>query len=237
MGLAAAPWLVYNTRKQKGVRPMKKLWLCLLASSLLLAGCGQEEAVPLTQQEIARANAAFAYSEAVVEENHTTVYPSEVSCFFTSFYEELSQIDLAEFLRYCPVGSDLKDSDVEEFRAVMEARGRDTERFPLPSDFVLPVHRFRKADVSALLKKYADITVDSMTNTDGILYLEAYDAYYNFTSDFAPGYFECVEGEREGNIIRFRSAPHWEDGLVRELVVREVEGKFYIQSFQQIAHE
>ena len=37
--------------------------------------------------------------------------------------------------------------------------GMGTESSPAAADTIIPVHRFKKEDISALLKKYADITV------------------------------------------------------------------------------
>lgn len=210
---------------------MRKRMVCLLMamSLFLLAGCGKKEDSLLTEEEIARANEAFQNWEEVDGVIHST----QISCFFTSFYEEPSQIDLWEFLQYCPIDTELEDSDAEEFHAVLAAVELDPEKFPLPSDYVTPVHRYRKADVSALLKKHAGITVDDLTGTEQRLYLEEYDAFYNFTSDFGPGYFECVGGERSGDAIRFWSAES--GGMRKVLTVKERDGEYFIWSFLEEA--
>ena len=216
---------------------MKKRRICKLLCLwlFLLAGCaGQEETTdgPLTQEQIARANEAFVSEMAVYGEGSNTaiVYSTQISCFFTSFYSQPSEIDLAEFLRYCPADTVLEDSDKAEFQAVMIADGNGKLVIP-PSQYVVPVHRYRKADVSALLEKYANIKVDDLTSTEGTLYLEEYDAFYNFTSDFGPGYFQCVGGEKQGDTIRLWSDTDERDGCVRVLTVKEVDGAYFIWSF------
>lgn len=219
---------------------MRKRITCMLLCFclFLLAGCGREDmSVPLTEEQIARANEAFTSEMAVFEEGRTTaiVYSTEISCFFTSFYSDPSQIDLREFLLYCPIDTILEDSDAEEFQAVMAADG-NAHGGVLPSDYVVPVHRYRKADVSALLKKYADITVDELANTENALYLEEYDSFYNFTSDFGPGYFQCVGGEIQGDTIRLWSEVD-EEGSRSVLTIREVDGKYFIQAFEKIEGE
>lgn len=211
------------------------LGICLL----LLAGCAREAADgPLTQAEIAQANEAFQSQRAVYEEGRSTatVYPTEISCFFTSYYADPSEIALREFLQYCPIDSVLEDSDAEEFRTVIAAILEDPTFFSLPSKYVVPVHRYRKADVSALLTKYAGITIEELVNTEGVLYLEEYDAFYNFTSDFGPGRFECVGGERTGDTIRFWSETD-EEGNRKELTVRKEKGTYVIQSFLLVTVE
>ena len=212
---------------------MKRKLAALLLTLLLLAGCAGEKRA-LTEAEIARANEAFFFMKEVVENGTATQELNEVSCFFTSYYSRPSEIDLEEFLRYCPVGTILEEEDVEEYRAVLTALEIDPEKFPLPRDYIVPVHRYRKADVSALLEAYTGITADDLNNTAGILYLEAYDAYYNFTSDFGPGVFECVGGEQQGDTIRFWSEAD-ADGTRKVLTLREADGVYLIQKFEKEA--
>ena len=207
---------------------MKKKWIFLLLAIWLLAGCGTQ-AQPLTEAEIAKANQAFAFLEEVTENGETKTQVSRISCFFTSFYAEPSELDLAEFLRYCPVGTILEDRDQEEYLAVLAALDIDPEPFPMPGDYIVPVHRYRKADVSALLEAYAGITAEDLPHTEGILYLEVYDAYYNFTSDFGPGMFTCTGGERQGDTLRFWSEPV--DGVRKVLTVKKADGAYRILSF------
>ena len=67
-----------------------------------------------------------------------------------------------------------------------------------------------------------------------MLYLEEYDAYYNFTSDFGPGIFVCVGGEKAGDIIRLWSAPKDNDGSRDVLTIREADGGYFIQAYQEL---
>lgn len=215
---------------------MRTFRLCLFVClCLLLAGCGRQEAaapVPLTQEQIANANEAFA-SQTVTRKDPqgpALVSPTAVSCFFTSCYSDPRELDLQEFLRYCPVGSILEDSDREEFLAVIRASGMP-QTDPLPSQYIVPVHRLPREEVSALLETYAGITAEDLKNTEKALYLEQYNAYYVFTSDFGPGYFQCVGGERTAEGYRFWSEPDAATGLRKVLTVRQDQGRFLIQSF------
>ncbi len=213
---------------------MKKQLLRMIAISciLLLAGCGANdpsEAIPLTEEEISQCNDAFV--SVITTENGFEV--TEISCFFTCFYEKAENIHFAEFLRYCPAGERLEDINSEEYAAfVSTLEQADPSVKDLPS-LPVPVRRYSKEAVSVLLKKYANITTDDLANTDGVIYLEKYDAYYNMTSDFAPGSFQCVGGEKIGNTVHLWSAAD-ENEMRTQLTLVVVDGTYYIQSFQQV---
>ena len=179
-------------------------------------GGPEDDWAPLTEAQIEEFKELFASETDVMDETtgeyrYTTSTP--VSCFFTSHYDDPRDIDLADFLRYCPLSTTLGDADVEEFHAVLDTLGiEDAERFKVPDDWAVPVRRIPKSDVSALLTQWADITVDDLCNQDGVTYLAQYDAFYEFASDFGPGSFIPMGGEQYGDSIRLWSAPRGEDG-------------------------
>ena len=229
---------------------MKKILSLLLACvcALALFGCAgsndnksdggpEDDWAPLTEAQIEEFKELLASEVNVMDETtgeyrYTTSTP--VSCFFTSHYDDPRDIDLAEFLRYCPLGTTLEDADAEEFHAVLEAWGEDTEQYKVPNDFMVPVHRILKSDVSALLTQWADITVDDLRDQEGVTYLAQYDAFYNRTSDFGPGYFIPVGGEQYGDSIRLWSAPRGEngEGTHDELTLRvRPDGSYCIEAF------
>lgn len=201
-------------------------WLKVSPDEVLLL---DGDALPLTRAEIDRANEAFGSMTDVMDENGNYLYTtaSEISCFFTSTYAAPEEIDLAAFLRYAlfdRVMSVLTDDDVDEFHAVIAAYGLSAELNPRPSEFETPVRRYRKDDVSGLLEQYAGIAADDLTNVEGVTYLEEYDCFYDRTSDFGPGMFQCTGGEKTGDTIRL-----WSDSHV--LTIRKTDGGYYIQSF------
>ena len=129
-----------------------------------------------------------------------------IGCFFTSYYSTPRDIDLIEFLAYFPLGEVVSDNygtivDEAE-RAAVIATGK------YPGVFI-PTHRYRVSDINAALMQYAGITLDDMTtdwrHDERMLYLPAYDAFYNFTSDFGPGVFVPERGERSGTLVRLYS--------------------------------
>ena len=109
---------------------MKRLFAFLLACvcALALFGCAganddksdggpEDDTTPLTETQIEEFKELFASTADVTDETtgeyrYTTSTP--VSCFFTSHYDDPRDIDLAEFLRYCPLSTTLGDADVEE---------------------------------------------------------------------------------------------------------------------------
>ena len=188
----------------------------------------------LTQEQVDRANEAFAE---FVEVSPGGYASSEISCFFTSNYDDPTQIDLEEFLRYCPIGTRdcLGEEDTEEFLAVMAQDNIwvDPEReLHSPYDLPVPVHRYPRAEVSALLQKYAGVTVEKL-DWDGCLYVEKYDAFYNFTSDAGPGVFPCAGGQIMEDSVLLWSEPD-ENGDRCELVLRKDGDRWLIQSHHTI---
>ena len=150
---------------------MKRLFAFLLACvcALALFGCAganddksdggpEDDTTPLTETQIEEFKELFASTADVTDETtgeyrYTTSTP--VSCFFTSHYDDPRDIDLAEFLRYCPLSTTLGDADVEEFHAVLDTLGiENAERFKVPDDWAVPVRRMPKSDVSALLMQW-----------------------------------------------------------------------------------
>lgn len=180
----------------------------LLALAMLLSGCGQAEKPPetedngpisLTAEEIEQVNEAFAATYTV---DHAT-YATQISCFFTSYYERPEDINFREFM-YLFSPEEILPDDSEELQAL--SRLEDWPFGAFEPDFLpVPIHKFSRADVDAALEKYMGITTADLThvNDNGptLLYLEEYDAYYNFTSDFGPGIFRCVSGRRDGDRV------------------------------------
>ncbi len=184
---------------------------------------------PLTREQIDRVNEAF---QSTVLMPDGAYGPSEISCFFTSSYDDPTQIDLEEFLMYCPLGEILENDEEAEFRAVIRAsEWADSEvEFNSPLDFPTPVHRYPRKEVSLLLNKYAGVSVEDL-DWSGCLYLEKYDAFYNFTSDFGPGFFRCAGGQiMEDSVLLWTDT--LDDGTRSELTLRSEGGRWLIQSLR-----
>lgn len=153
-------------------------------------------------------------------------------------YDRAEELSLAEFLRYYP-NDELLRVDNAEDQAQFEALAQ-LEDFPFQAeeDFMpsltsipTPTRRYPRAAVDATLQKYAGITTADLTNTEGVLYLPEYDAYYNFTSDWGPGMFQPDGGEKLGDTVRFWT----QEGSSRNytvLTLENVDGTWLIRSFR-----
>ncbi|HOJ12386.1 MAG TPA: M56 family metallopeptidase [Clostridiales bacterium] len=159
----------------------------------------KDKIVPLTDKEIQQYNKVF---ETISFDEQDNVIINPFSHFFKSYYDRPEDIDLALFLRYFPSEEDVTDK--AEFRALMA-----TENWPFGADMTMermpvPIHKFPTETINRTLQKNMGITLDDLKSieTESLIYLKEYDAYYNFTSDFAAGTFYCTHGETQGDIIR-----------------------------------
>lgn len=230
---------------------MKRVKWLLLAALLAfsLTACGDkpttlpenggDSAVPdsdtrwvnqLTEDELAAANEALAtmVTDPETHETRATV----VNGFFLSTYDTPQALSLERFLYLFPTGKLLTDEDAEEFAALAALPDFPHGDAALPSDLSVPTHRFARADVDAALLQYAGITTDDLTDTDGVLYLPEYDAYYNFTSDFGAAVFVCTGGAKDGDTVRLWGDPIGETAARRVLTLRQQDGQWLIQSYR-----
>ena len=178
----------------------------------------------LTESELETFRQAF--EPLTYNENGDPVGVNPVSCFFSSDYGGVRELDLAEFLRYFPGGG---AADEAEFTALKTLDGwpfRDVERL---DEMPVPITRIPAASVDETLTRYAGITAADLTNTAGTFYLKDYDAYYVYTSDFGPGTFTPVSGERIADRIYLYGGG--ENGSRRVLTLRTADGGWQIVSF------
>ena len=145
----------------------------------------------LTSEELARVNEAFASTVYDAEKDEYSA--TAVVAFFTSDYDDVRKLDLAEFLRYFPVTAEATE---EEFQLLREKYGDDFDWAEHESlqNMPVPVHSYAVGDIDAALQRYANISFRELEDKDSVYYLEETDSYYNFTSDFGPGMFHCVNG-------------------------------------------
>lgn len=213
---------------------------------LLLAGCAKQaptpaspspaaETRPLTQEEIDRVNEAFS----ALAEQDGVAYTTPVSGFFTSYYDDVKDLDFMEFLRYFPDDGLVENADQEEFAALAAlpdfpfAEEAASLGWTSPSDLPVPIHRILRSSVDETLERYAGITSADLASTDDTLYLPEYDAWYTFTSDFGPGFFICAGGqvdETAGSTLLW--ANPWEDGSRTELTLERDGEAWRIRSFR-----
>lgn len=153
------------------------------------------------------------------------------SHFFMSYYDEIKEMSFPMFIYYFP--GDGREVDEEEFQKLREVEAWEFDNCETLEDMPVPVHSISKKEVDAVLTEYAGITSDDL-DTSAVAYLEEYDCYYNSTSDYGPGMFDCTGGERVGNTIYL----YEESSLGTDmLVLREQEGKYKIISHQHFENQ
>ena len=182
----------------------------------------------LSQEEIDRVNEAFA---SWTEENGVTI-ATPVSGFFTSYYDDVTRLDFAAFLQYFPDDGTLSAGDEAEAAALAALPG-----YPWGiSPGSVPIHRITRASVDAALERYAGITSANLADTSGVPYLEDYDAWYTFTSDFGPGTFQCAGGQVEGDTALLWTADR-EDGCRTELTLQKDGENWHIRAHRNTADQ
>lgn len=190
----------------------------------------------LTEEQVEQVNQVFSWRE---NPEHDADYMA-VSGFFTSYYDDVRELDFVEFLWYYPSEYGVGE---EEFAALVELPGfywgkeHFTENdLPLvPQSLPVPTSRIPRSSVDDTLKKYAGITTANLKNTDNTLYLPEYDAYYVFTSDFGPGSFTCEGGRVEEDTALLWSEEH--EGFRKELTLQKEGEDWHIRSFLQVPVE
>lgn len=220
---------------------MKKVWMSLLLMGLVLslAACADRttpevqttpppaEPRPLTQEEIDRVNEAFSPQV----EREGTIYTSPVNGFFTSYYDDVKDLDFADFLYYFPDDGTLSAEDEAESDALKALPGYPWGNSPGS----VPTHRILRSSVDQTLERYAGITSADL-DTSGVPYLEEFDAWYNFTSDFGPGMFVCAGGqvdEDAGTALLWTD--EGEDGSRTELTLAKDGEAWHIRAHRNTA--
>ncbi len=194
----------------------------------------------LTKDEIRQVNEAFV-PDYVDEQGNLQGNP--INPFFTSYYDDVRDLNLLEFLRYFPAPSrkDLTDDDRVEFQALQQSAAFQNswnQTYKQVMDLPVPVHRLPRGDVDAVLQQYAGITTEDLhgVGTEFLPYLESYDAYYTFTSDYGPGLFDCIYGELEGDTLRLYSSSYYSTPIAL-LTMEQVDGRWLIRSHQAVNRE
>lgn len=180
-------------------------FIAVLLVTFIAVGCtftgakNEAEIVPLTAEEVEQYNKAF---EPVLSDGQGGSRINPLSHFLGPYYDKPENLNLADFLRYYPSDEDVTNE--AEFEALKAEKSWPFGTDMTLGDMPVPIHKFSADTVNEVLKKYMDIALDDLSGVgmDELIYLEEYDAYYNFTSDYAAGFFICTSGETQGDIIR-----------------------------------
>lgn len=180
----------------------------------------------LTEEEIASLNELL--SPIVYDKQGGIIGASPWSCFFTSYYRDVRALDFEKFMRYFP--GDGSTASAEEFELLKGTEGWPFSQEDTLDTIPVPIHKYPARLVDAILLEYAGITTAEV-DTSGVAYLEEYDAYYNYTSDFGAASFHCTSGERVGDILYLYSET--EQGTIR-LTLREAGNSYHVLALQPV---
>ena len=200
--------------------------------AVLCGGTG----TPLTAEELEYFRQYTGDAQAMYDgDDESLDRAAEIGCFFTSLYEDVRELNFAEFMRYFPGDSDTPSQVTDwEFEALKSVESWPFAEVETLSDMPVPVHKYLRSSVDEVLLKYAGITTAEL-DTTGVAYLEEYDAFYNYTSDFGLGVFLPYYGEQNGDIVTLWDAPARHDGSVSVLTLQKSGESWYILSHQTTA--
>ena len=181
---------------------------------------------PLSIEELSWFNETF--YPLVYDKQGNPISVNSVSGFFSSYYDDVRNMDFEEFMRYFPEdGSFASDA---EFEALKTVEAWPFDWVETRDDMPVPIHKYQARIVDMVLKENAGITTADL-NTSDVAYLADYDAFYNYTSDFGPGMFTCTRGEVDGDIVRLYE--EFETGTDM-LTLRKVGNNYMIVAHQRI---
>lgn len=172
----------------------------------------------LTQEELAAYNAVM--DPAVRDESGDIVdfHIQPFSYFFSSYYKNVRNLNFEEFIRYFP---DSGQATEAEFEALKKLDDWPFKRVARMEDMPVPIHRHTVSSINEVLTRWGGITTSNL-DTSGVCYLEEYDAYYTYTSDFNMFYFIAESGEQVGNYVYLRKSV--ENGNIAVLTLRLTPG-------------
>ena len=172
----------------------------------------------LTQEELAAYNAVM--DPAVRDESGDIVdfHIQPFSYFFSSYYKNVRNLNFEEFIRYFP---DSGQATEAEFEALKKLDDWPFNRVARMEDMPVPIHRHTVSSINEVLTRWGGITTSDL-DTSGVCYLEEYDAYYTYTSDFNMFYFIAESGEQVGNYVYLRKSV--ENGNIAVLTLRLMPG-------------
>lgn len=163
------------------------------------------------------------------------VTSTEISCFFTSFYDDVRKLNFEEFMRYFPGDRSAPAQTTEaEFKALKQVDDWPFTEVESLDNMPVPIHKYPRSRVDSVLMKYAGITTAEL-DTAGVAYLKEYDAFYNYSSDFGPGSFIPYYGEKDGNIVTLWDTPVGYDGSANgrtHLTLQKSGEDWHILSYQ-----
>ncbi len=197
----------------------------LVDKGLISESINEAEIVPLTAEELESYNKMF---EPSLFDGQGDPCVNPLSNFLTSYYDMPEDIHLVRFLWYYP--KETVVTDEAEFEALSDAENWPFDNVTTLDSMPVPIQRIPAVTVNEALEKYMGITLDDLSGVGAAVYLEAYDAYYTYTSDCAGSDIVFTRGERQGDIVRLYSTRTYSENSMLTLRLRD-DG-FWIVSHQ-----
>lgn len=164
--------------------------------------------------------------------------PNGLHCFMYGSYEDVRDLDFQLFLRHFPIDSDFEEGEreiLESSEAWKTLWGDWTV-----DDIPVPTHRFAEEDINRILEFCAGITLEDLNTETNSEVMHVGNAYYNFISDYGPGFFNCESGmKNNGELILLGESYSDEAGkqVRTEVTLKETDGRYLIQSRKVTAAE
>lgn len=161
-----------------------------------LTGGGVERSV-LSQQELDAYNAVM--DPAVRDESGDIVDLNiqPASYFLTSYYDNVRDLNFEEFIRYFPSSGKTTEAEFEALKKLDDWPFKWVENM---ADMPVPIQQHTASSINEVLTRWGGITTNDL-DTAGVCYLEKYDAYYTYTSDFNTALFAAESGQQIGDYV------------------------------------
>ena len=161
-----------------------------------LTGGGVERSV-LSQQELDAYNAVM--DPAVRDESGDIVDLNiqPASYFLTSYYDNIRDLNFEEFIRYFPSSGKTTEAEFEALKKLDDWPFKWVENM---ADMPVPIQQHTVSSINEVLTRWGGITTNDL-DTAGVCYLEKYDAYYTYTSDFNTALFAAESGQQIGDYV------------------------------------
>ena len=161
-----------------------------------LTGGGVERSV-LSQQELDAYNAVT--DPAVRDESGDIVDLNiqPASYFLTSYYDNVRDLNFEEFIRYFPSSGKTTEAEFEALKKLDDWPFKWVENM---ADMPVPIQQHTVSSINEVLTRWGGITTNDL-DTAGVCYLEKYDAYYTYTSDFNTVLFAAESGQQIGDYV------------------------------------
>ena len=149
----------------------------------------------LTQEKLAAYNAVM--DPAVRDESGDIVDLNiqPASYFLTSYYDNVSDLNFEEFIRYFPSSGKTSEAEFEALKKLDDWPFKWVENM---ADMPVPIQQHTVSSINEVLTRWGGITTNDL-DTAGVCYLEKYDAYYTYTSDFNTALFAAESGQQIGD--------------------------------------